>query len=320
MSDDVFWAKQQQRICQALEQSIPSGAPVVFLDYPVYLNPGDLLIFLGTRSWLDRQDLEVLGQWNIHDFPFPSLPSNAVVLFQGGGNFGDLYPFQAFRESVIRAYPRNRIVFLPQTIHYESQAAKKRSEEILNGHNDLHLLLRDHRSLHLAESFFPSCRSALAPDMSAFLHPIGTRLRLDPSATAKQGVLYLLREDRELNSEEPVPRLGDGWEGDWRELLGHRLWWLRILKVEARVLGRRLPSQTFLESWTTAAERVAHYCALRFLAADRVVTSRLHGHLLASLVGVPNVLLDNSYGKNSSYFETWNQDLSGSQLSGPNSK
>jgi pyruvyl transferase EpsO len=42
-----------------------------------------------------------------------------------------------------------------------------------------------------------------------------------------------------------------------------------------------------------------------------VMTDRLHGHLLALLLGRDNVLLDNSYGKLRSFYETWTHGLDG---------
>ena len=53
------------------------------------------------------------------------------------------------------------------------------------------------------------------------------------------------------------------------------------------------------------AERAVALCGARFRERERVVSSRLHGFLLACLLGVPGVLLDNSYGKNHAYFQTW---------------
>jgi pyruvyl transferase EpsO len=40
-------------------------------------------------------------------------------------------------------------------------------------------------------------------------------------------------------------------------------------------------------------------------AAACVVTDRLHGHILSVLLGIPHVVLDNSYGKVRSFYETW---------------
>jgi pyruvyl transferase EpsO len=36
-----------------------------------------------------------------------------------------------------------------------------------------------------------------------------------------------------------------------------------------------------------------------------VITDRLHGHILSLLLGIPHVLLDNSYGKLRHFHETW---------------
>jgi pyruvyl transferase EpsO len=36
-----------------------------------------------------------------------------------------------------------------------------------------------------------------------------------------------------------------------------------------------------------------------------VVTDRLHGHILALLLGIPHVVLDNSYGKLHHFIRTW---------------
>jgi pyruvyl transferase EpsO len=51
---------------------------------------------------------------------------------------------------------------------------------------------------------------------------------------------------------------------------------------------------------------------LRMIAEGRVlVTDRLHAHILACLIGRPNVVVDNSYGKVSAFLERW---TSGSPL------
>ena len=35
------------------------------------------------------------------------------------------------------------------------------------------------------------------------------------------------------------------------------------------------------------------------------VTDRLHAHILCLMMGIPNIPLDNSYGKLSTFVETW---------------
>jgi pyruvyl transferase EpsO len=42
-----------------------------------------------------------------------------------------------------------------------------------------------------------------------------------------------------------------------------------------------------------------------FASHDHIVTDRLHGHILACLMNKPSTIVDNSYGKNSSYVSQW---------------
>ena len=39
-----------------------------------------------------------------------------------------------------------------------------------------------------------------------------------------------------------------------------------------------------------------------------VITTRLHGHILSILLGVPSIIIDNSYGKNKRFYFSWLQD------------
>ena len=39
-----------------------------------------------------------------------------------------------------------------------------------------------------------------------------------------------------------------------------------------------------------------------------VITDRLHAHILCVLLGIPHVVLDNSYGKVRSFYDTWTSD------------
>ena len=56
-----------------------------------------------------------------------------------------------------------------------------------------------------------------------------------------------------------------------------------------------------------ARRRVAR--GVKQLSKGRVVaTDRLHAHIIASLLGIPNVVLDNNYGKIHGYMDCWGAD------------
>ena len=51
---------------------------------------------------------------------------------------------------------------------------------------------------------------------------------------------------------------------------------------------------------------------MRVLAGGRVVvTDKLHGHIFCTLLGLPHVVLDNSYGKVSGMLDAWTGNLPG---------
>jgi len=307
---DAFWSSLRRRLAGLLAEQVPRGSKVVYLEYPNYFNIGDLMIFLGTEHWLRHSGAHVLGRWHQDNFTFPKFPEDVVLLCQGGGNMGDLYPWiQAFREAVVKAYPSNAILFLPQTIHYKDPTGLDASAKILNGHSNLTLLLRDRRSLTIAQTHFTFCQTALAPDMTMLLHPFVKTLKLGPAASSPNGTLYLLREDIERCERQKVPELGPGWIGDWRDLLRVRKVRLNVAKRASHYFQAVGASQLHAAAWHTAARGWVRSCASRFLKAEAVVTSRLHGHILASLLGVENILLDNTYGKNGVYYRTWHREL-----------
>ena len=53
-----------------------------------------------------------------------------------------------------------------------------------------------------------------------------------------------------------------------------------------------------------AAERVARGCRL-LSRGRRVITDRLHGHILCLLLGLPHTLLPEKHGKIRNFYETW---------------
>ena len=291
----------KQELGRILAELMPPGAPAVFLDYPVHSNLGDHLIRLATERWLQDSGIRVAGLWNLHNFRYPPLPAATVILLQGGGNLGDLYPQQPFRERVVSRYPGHRIVFLPQAVHYRDPARATAAAARLAAHPRLTILLRDRRSLEASQRLFPGCDLRLCPDMASWFHPWEGGAIGRSGGAASAGTLYLLRRDRELRSGQEIPDCGPGWRGDWRDLLGHRYWRLRLLKAAVRAL----PAGTMAAASRREAAQAVALCVARFREHDLIVSSRLHGFLRACLLGIPGVLLDNSYGKNHAYYQTW---------------
>ena len=56
-------------------------------------------------------------------------------------------------------------------------------------------------------------------------------------------------------------------------------------------------------AWAKSMEGFRELGSARF-----VITDRLHGHILSTLIGVPHVLMDSKLGKNLNFHNTWTRD------------
>ena len=283
--------------------------PMALIDYPTGGNVGDQAIWLGTTAYFARRpQFDVAYITDRFKYSADTLarvvPRGATILIHGGGNLGDDYPsIQLFRERLIERFPDRRIIQMPQTMHFASSQAAGRAAEVFNRHPDLTLLARDHVSARLADELF-DCRTLLCPDM-AF------QLNLAPAAAPGLRAVWLARTDDEAaHGSLAADRV---LVTDWFDHTPGRLQWAP--RYRAHVLGSR--AMTRLPASTALLRRLRvgafDVPAWRYLSpglrlisrGEALITDRLHGHILALLLGVPHVLLDNSYGKLRSYYNSW---------------
>ncbi len=301
---------------EQLAQLAPPERPVVYLDYPVHLNIGDSLIEAGTDQFFKRLGYKVIGRRSAYDFGTIAqrkVPANCTILLHGGGNFGDLYPLhQKFRDYVIAAYPRHRIVMLPQTLHFNSPVALAACAESYGRHPDLHLCLRDEISMRTARQHFRN-PSHLVPDMAHLLWEPLAAARARPHGNA---TLLFARQDKEsrlISMPGPsTPQRGL----DWSDLIGYedKAAYYTLLNLHCR----RGPSGGVFSLhplWRLFRNRLIAK-GVRFLADyETIVTDRLHMGLLGLLLGRHVTMADNSYGKLSNYHAAWLSGMSDAQMS-----
>ena len=306
---DSFWHGLQTTLAATLDETIPAGSTVALLDYPVHGNTGDHLIMLGTECWAARANLNVVGRWHADNFRFPTFSEDTIIVCHGGGNFGDLYRYQRHREQIIEAYPRHRIVILPQTIYYRSQDRLRESAARMRRHADLHVLVRDRRSLAVAEAAFPTCRPTLAPDMAAFLYPFDLQMGCEPSPVARREIFCLCRRDMERTNLASLPGLEDVQCLDWDDVTPMHRYYVWGAVAIAYLFGKAYSARWAADRWHAFCRNRAIRAARLMIGAQCVVSNRLHGHILACLLGLPNLLFDNTYGKCSDYFNAWHAEL-----------
>ena len=271
--------------------------PVVLLDFPNHGNVGDSAIWRGEVTWLRQTVGAARFVCEIANCCTAQLRrvlrQSGTILLHGGGNLGDLWPtHQVFRERILNDFPDRRVIQLPQSIRFESDRSLESARQAFGRHRRFTLLIRDTRGFEIAKCAF-DCDVRLSPDMAFALPPIS---RPAPSTD----VVVLARTDKES-------RLGSVTAGDPAPID-----WLRDTPSFAVSLEKR--TRSWESRWgfrrrlydRLAAERVRRGCEL--LGQGRaVVTDRLHAHVLCLLMGIPHVVLDNTYGKIRSFYETWTQ-------------
>lgn len=293
---------------QRILASIPPGSNIHYLDYPVYNNGGDLLIMKGAEAFFRANGIRVRGRYSVLDYPdgLP-IPADQIIVLQGGGNFGDLYPtHQRFREKIVAAYPNHRIVILPQTIHYKDESAFDLAAEVFNRHPDVHLYVRDPQSFEAASRKFHRCQVVLSPDMAHQLWPI------EPRSRPEKELLCFFRTDIEKTGYQDRLEREAGDYMDWGSLYN------KVERKSIRVIGRMLRnrgSASLTQAiWGKYSDYLVGKAIRTFSGYRHVRTSRLHGHILSCLLDKPNVLLDNSYGKNSNYYRTWTETVASARM------
>ncbi|SDT33868.1 polysaccharide pyruvyl transferase family protein [Microterricola viridarii] len=305
---------------QTLRRAIGNAVDVALLDAPNQTNVGDSLIWAGEMAYLRRMGFRLRYVADMRTYDPAELrramPSG-VVLLHGGGNFGDLWlGHQNHRERIAKDLPDYRLVQLPQSIYFGSPERAVQADAIIGAHPDFHLLLRDSLSIERASNLLPSLTPIFCHDMAlGYEPPATTRTPSRPS------LLIIARQDKEAMSG--LHEVGDDWiprlsvtSTDW-----HSKGWLairwqiarRAMKLQHRLVRYRrrlkfvptLP-QWFVQSLIASLNDINIAGALRlYSSAQVVVVDRLHAHVLAVLLGMNHVALDNNYRKIGAVFEDY---------------
>jgi exopolysaccharide biosynthesis predicted pyruvyltransferase EpsI len=312
----------RNRIDDVIAEVVPPGAPVALVNFPNHRNAGDSAIWMGAERVLRDLDRPVRYRASWASYEPTALKRAAPegpILLNGGGNLGDAYvgprSQQGTRERVLADFPGRLVVQLPQSTWFRSDDARSAMARRLAAHGNTILLLRDEASLAYASAAFPT-QSLLCPDLALALDP-----RPRPTV-ARSEVLWLARRDGESAGYEP-PRAAGVEVVDWLEPLVDEpdpstidAAWLRW---NERMTERAHTDPRAARRWGRVLARsfgpLARYWVdrgCRILARGEVViTDRLHGHVLALLMGIPHVVLANTNGKIESFLDTWTGSVDG---------
>ncbi|QVL52799.1 MAG: polysaccharide pyruvyl transferase family protein [Cyanobium sp. M30B3] len=321
--------------------SLAGAHGCALLNHPSHGNLGDHLIWIGQLHAIE-QLLQIPVRYVASpDRYCPRALERAIgdgpIVLSGGGQLGDAWPhLGAFIERVVNGHRCNPLVILSQSADFHDPASLGRAAAVLQGHPDLTLVLRDRPSFELARRHFSGCRLLLAPDMAFSLPKEALCLDAPTAQSLRRPWLALARGDRELAA--------GGWQGsldsspwpvecsDWLPLERGWIWGDRRLPCSRsaatgvrEIFQRRLlhPKTALMRhqwlrqlppEWRCRAQRsslhrlslgMVHLAVHQLAGRELVITDRLHAVILASLLGIPSLALDNRTGKVHSFLRTW---------------
>lgn len=299
------------------------GRRCVVLDVPYHVNIGDLLIWKGEMDFLKSLGVKISGMYSADTFRWPKLPKTTTILLNGGGNFGDIWRyFQDFKLQVVEHYPNNRIVFLPQTIWYTNEQKEIEDMELLRKHSDLHICVRDKQSLSVLQKHF-NTNIYLAPDMAFCISD--NFIFNKKSLRIKYVNLYVKRSDPEAKESTLDLNFADAEIRDWPTMekvpCCYKIFIkLRTMNAKLMHVMERLPyfhKHGFKTQLAIEDFYMLHVClpnmlrqGIKFVSSYKYIyTTRLHVAILSTLLEKGYTFLDNNYGKNSSFYETWLSDV-----------
>ena len=282
----------------------------VFLDLPYHTNIGDSLIYEGVMDYLRSVRHKCLYKTSLWTFDGRKIPENVMILFNGGGNFGDLWmECTDFRNRIIRKYPHHKYLIFPQSAWYEDSNNLRQDVRLFSACDKMTICARDNASYQLLKSHFTNNTILLVPDMAFHLPE---KLFL-PGKKSSGKTLFLRRSDKEYVQERGYFEVPENAEvHDWPTLekcTPPYLNWYRLEKVLKRSVGRlNKKAMLYLTDayWQKVLLPYNVREGIRFVKDyDRVYTTRLHTAVIALLLGKEMHYYDNSYKKISALFETW---------------
>lgn len=272
----------------------PEKKRIFLIGTPEHSNIGDAAIALGEREFIAQYFADYrVAELSAYDFDrwyekiAAYIRKDDLIFLHGGGNLGNRYlNEERIRRRVIQDFPNNRVVILPQTIHFDATkdgiAELEKSQKIYNSHTNLLILTRGKESLHMAKEWFPQADSLCTLDMALLLKP---ELKLD-----RKGILLCMRDLNDesglsIAEQEYVQQTVCAFDADY---------------LKTNNLNNGDPSCNILceDRWS-----VVHKELMKYSSHKVIVTDRLHGLIFSVITKTPCVLISSYDHKIAEFYD-----------------
>lgn len=288
----------------------------VFLDLPYHPNVGDTLIAMAAKLLLSRSGHRCLYYSSEFTFDHRDISEETLIIFNGGGNFGDLWRnYSVFRNMVLKKYPKNHYLIMPQSVYYQDTNNLCNDIQLYSSLGSrITICARDEKSYVFLKTHFTNNTILLVPDLAFY-----TEKSFFVSQTGNNRILFLKRNDSEFISHSKYDIVPEKAEiHDWPTL--EKYWWIQNKYTRIKKLTHKDWYPNFLlhfedRIWQKYILPYNLRSGIRFVNQyDIIYTTRLHVAILGALLDKKVYFFDNSYGKNSSLYNTWLKDCPNIEL------
>lgn len=272
------------------ENKRTSDYRIIIMATPCHGNLGDHAIVYAEYELLKkfgyRENIIEISNYEYNEYKTiinKYICENDIIIIDGGGNLGTLWPCEDDKISeIIDTYKNNRIIIFPQTCYYDDSedAAMRleRNREIYKKAKKLVITLRDRKSYEFCCKNFENIDFRFMPD-------VVLSISYNNACDRENKCLLCLREDLEkvLTDEkrkdirEALERNGIGYE--------------KISTIYPVNISRSDRNERLNEIWNAISK------------SRLLITDRLHGMIFAAITGTPCLALDNKSKKVSGVYE-----------------
>ncbi len=199
---------------------------------------------------------------------------NDIVIIDGGGNIGTLWPKEeAVIRDIITRFKQNPVFIMPETAYFENSDLGKKvlseSIEIYSKHTNLTVFCRDEGTYKLFSKKFPKLKSYYVPDMVMFINDISNNSK-------RNGALICFRDDLEGIVSQNTKNSIITTIHNKKITIAYS-----STLIEDKINFPWLRNKHLLKKWA------------EFSQAEFVITDRLHGMIFCAITGTPCLAIDN---------------------------
>ena len=271
---------------------------IYFFGTPNHHNVGDHIIAYATEKFIkailpqaELIEVSVLEFSKRLPVLTREIKEDDFIVLQGGGNMGNIYwTNEKIRREVIKRFSRNPIFIFPETMYYQEDvyglSDRKRAKKIYGQANNLHIYARERVSYELMSEDYMQANISLIPDIVLWLwndtKEVPNREDMDATLFLRSDLESQLSVEEKRKVEECLHNMRISYS--YEDMMYHQM----------RGYAGKANRKVIIESKFKKIENS------RF-----VITDRLHAMILATIMGVPCIVLANFNHKVESFYETW---------------